>query len=253
MEYHALTIGLSDDLFSGIQPLLSSYMRLIPSLNVRDASRLLEQCRFHLLIVDIEYLRSVNQGDWLIGIRRISFVPVIVLSDTPEADSHSMVQLGADICTSSRHPHSMIADLAQAQLRRYTEYNHYNGSGGLKVYPFQVGDIFIDPPHRRVEVRGKLIHLRPREFSLLLYFMQNPDVVLSSEQICKYAWKITDGYNGGVSHPVYLLRQQIEPRPDSPIYIQTVYGFGYRFNPNYVETCDMCEENERELSGFCQN
>ena len=117
MEYQALAIGLSDDLFSGIRPLLSSYMHLILSQTVKDATRLLEQHKFHLLLVDIEYLRSVHQSDWLAGIRRISFVPVIVLSDTPEADSHLMVQLGADICMSSKHPHSMIADLSQAQLR----------------------------------------------------------------------------------------------------------------------------------------
>ena len=94
---------------------------------------------------------------WLAGIRRISFAPVIVLSDTPEQDTHSMVQLGADICVSSKHPYSIIADLAQAQLRRYTEYNHYTGPGSIEVSPFGVGDIFIDPPRRIVEVRGQRV------------------------------------------------------------------------------------------------
>ena len=120
-----MAIGLSDSLFAGIQPLVSSYMRLIPSQTVKDAARLLEEHQFHLLLVDIEYLRAIHQSDWLAGIRRIRFVPVIVLSDTPETDCHLAVQLGADICTSSKHPHSMIADLAWVQLRRYTEYNHY--------------------------------------------------------------------------------------------------------------------------------
>ena len=248
MEYQALAIGLSDDLFSGIRPLLSSYMHLILSQTVKDSTRLLEQHKFHLLLVDIEYLRSVHQSDWLAGIRRISFVPVIVLSDTPEADSHLMVQLGADICMSSKHPHSMIADLSQAQLRRYTEYNHFHGPGSLEVSPFQVGDIFIDPPRRIVMVRNQPVELRPREFALLLYFMRNPNIVLTSAQICYHAWKMTSGYDGGVSHPIYLLRKQIEPQPSNPSYIQTVHGFGYRFTPNFVETCDMCEENERELS-----
>lgn len=248
MEYQALAIGLPDDLFSGIQPLLSSYMHLISSQTVKDAARLLEEHQFHLLLVDVEYLRSVHQSDWLAGIRRITFVPVIVLSDTPEIDCHLMVQLGADICTSSKHPHSMIADLARAQLRRYTEYNHYIGPGSLEVSPFQVGDIYIDPPRRIVKVREQLVDLRPREFALLLYFMRNPNVVLTSAQICHHAWKMTSGYDSGISHPIYLLRKKIEPQPNKPLYIQTVYGFGYRFTPNYVETCDMCENNVRELS-----
>lgn len=248
MKYQALTIGLSDNLFSGIDSLLSTHMHLMPSLTVQDATRLLEQNVFHLLIVDIEYLRRVHQGDWLSGIRRISFAPVIVLSERPEQDTHPMIELGADICVSSKYPYSLIADLAQAQLRRYTEYNHYDGPGSLEVSPFHVGDIFIDPPRHIVKIQNKQIELRPREFSLLLYFMRNPDIVLSPEQICRHAWGITNGYDSGVSHPIYLLRKQIEPQPSNPIYIQTVHGLGYRFTPNFVETCDMCEVNAMKMS-----
>ena len=239
MEYQALTVGISDELFSGIESLLSSHIRLMPSLTVKDAAYLLEKSIFHLLIIDIEYLRKVHQSDWLAGIRRISFAPVIVLSDTPEQDTHSMVQLGADICVSSKHPYSIIADLAQSQLRRYTEYNHYTGPGSIEVSPFGVGDIFIDPPRRIVEVRGQRVDLKRREFSLLLYFMRNPNIVLSSDQICEHAWGMTSGYDHGVAHPIYLLRKHIEPDPDSPTYIQTVHRSGYRFTPNYVETCDI--------------
>lgn len=211
MEYQGLTIGLSDELFSGIHAFLVSHIRLLPALTVKDATQLLEQRKFQLLIVDIGYLRSVHQNDWLSGIRRISFAPVIVLSDTPEEDIHAMVQLGADICVSCRYPHSIIADLARAQLRRYTEYNHYTGLGGLEVSPFQVGDIFIDPPRRLVKVRGQFIYLCPREFFLLLYFMRNPDIVLSSEQICNnHAWGTNTGYGSGVAHLIYLLRKQSE-------------------------------------------
>ena len=96
MEYRALTIGLTDELFSGVQSLLiAGNVQLTPSLTVRDAGHLLTQETFHLLIVDLEYLRSIGQTEWLTGIRRISFIPVIVLSDTPELDLHTMVQLGA--------------------------------------------------------------------------------------------------------------------------------------------------------------
>ncbi len=101
MKYQALTIGLSDELFSIMQSLLALHLNLIPSLTTKDANHLLEQHTFHLLIVDIEYLRSVHLSDWLSGIRRISFAPIIVLSDTPELDTHLIVQLGADICISS--------------------------------------------------------------------------------------------------------------------------------------------------------
>lgn len=179
MEYTALTLGLTDELFAGIQSLLVAYkLRLLPTLTVNDASRLLNSQIFHLLIINLEYLRSIQQMDWLIGIRRISFVPLIVLSDAPEIDLHPMVQIGVDSCAPSKGPYSIIADMALSLLRRYTEYNHYNGPGSIEVSAFRVGDIFIDPPRRIVEVRGQKINLKHREFSLLLYFMRNPNIVL---------------------------------------------------------------------------
>lgn len=249
MKYQVLTIGLADELFSGVQSSLTpDRLCLTPSLTVRDASRLLSQDVFHLLIIDLGYLRDIKQIEWLAGIRRISFASLIILSDAPEKDTHPMVEIGADICISANYNHSVIADLAHAQLRRYTEYNHYDSPESLEVAPFQVGDIFIDPLRRIVKVRKQPINLRPREFSLLLYFMRNPNIVLSSEQICEHAWGMTHGYDNGVAHPIYLLRKYIEPNPETPTYIQTVHRSGYRFTPNYVETCDICHNSVIEVS-----
>lgn len=239
-KYRALAIGLPDELFGGIQSLLTVHgLQIMTAVTLNDASHLLSKQPFHLLIINLEYLRSIRQLDWLTGIRRISYVPMIILSNDPEEDLHPMVQLGADVCTSSQCTHAAIADLAHAQLRRYTEYNYFNGSSSSETAPFQVGDIYIDPPRRIVEVRGQPVDLRPREFSLLLYFMRNPNIVLSSEQICDRAWNM-NGYSNGVAHPIRLLRQAIEPDPKQPIYIHTVRRAGYRFIPNYVETCDIC-------------
>ncbi len=65
-------------------------------------------------------------------------------------------------------------------------------------------------------------------------------IVLNSEQICGHAWGMEGSYNQGVSHPVRLLRQAIEPDPINPVYIKTVYRVGYCFIAFCVETCDMC-------------
>jgi len=78
--------------------------------------------------------------------------------------------------------------------------------------------------------------------------MRNPNIVLSSEQICEHAWGMTHGYDSGVAHPIYLLRKHIEPNPEEPTYIQTVHRSGYRFTPNYVETCDICHDNVSVVS-----
>lgn len=248
MKYRALTVGLTDDFFFALQTTLSSSnLHLTSALTVRDASRMLERQTFHLLIVDLEYLREISQINWLIGFRRITFIPVIVLSDNPEHDTHSMVQIGADMCVSDKDSPSVIADLALAQLRRYTEYNHYRTPGAAVSSTFQVGDILIVPARHTVEVRGRPVNLRPREFSLLLLFMQNPNIVLTPEQICEHAWGLNGNYNRGISQQIYLLRQAIEPNPENPIYIQTVYRTGYRFTADKVETCDICESSMNEF------
>ena len=183
MTYSGLAVGLADELYAALRNSTTQYnLCFTASVSVREASHLLNHQTFHLLIADLEYLRDKRQTEWLSGIRRISFIPVIILSDAPERDLGGMIQLGADICISGRCPCSTIANLTYAQLRRYTEYNHYNDPGGAGVSSFQVGDIFIDPARRQVEVHGHLVSLRPREFSLLLYFMRNPRIVLTAEQ-----------------------------------------------------------------------
>lgn len=238
--YQALAIGLSDSLLSDLQFLLQQHLQLTTAVTLHTANQLLSEIAFHLLIVDLEYLRNIQQIHWLSSLRHTSFAPVIVLSDTPEQDVTSTVNLGADICISNKWPHTEIAELAHAQLRRYTEYNHYNNPEGVEVAAFRLGDIFIDPPRHTVAVRGHSISLRPREFSLLLYFMRNPDIVLNAEQICEQAWGMEGSYDHGVAQPVHILRQAIEPDPENPIYIHTVRRVGYRFTPNYVETCEFC-------------
>ena len=227
MEYSVLTIGIPDELFSNLKKLIVQYrLRFIMSPTVHAAGQMLSHQPFHLLMVNLEYLRSIQQTDWLIGIRRISFVPVIIISDTPEKDMKGMIELGADMCVSGKWPYSMIADLAYAQLRRYTEYNHYR-----------------DPARRIVMVQGRSVDLRPREFSLLLYFMQNPKIVLTAEQICEHAWEMEGSYNRGVSGPIALLRKGIEPDISNPCYIETIPRIGYRFTAYRDETCDDCSSS----------
>ncbi len=244
MEYSALAIGLTDELFSSLQSLTSHNLRFTPSLTVQDASRLLIQQVFHLLIVDLKYLRSIQQIEWLSSVRRITFVPIIVLSDTPEYDFHPMIQLGVDICISNEKAPPLIADVVFSQLRRYTEYNHYNNPGSAEIASFKAGDIFIDPPRYMVKVRGKPVNLRPREFALLLYFMRNTNIVLTAEQICENAWGMEGSYNHGVSGPIAILRKAIEPDTAHPKYIETVSRIGYRFTAYRSETCDDYSDSE---------
>ena len=234
MEYNVLTIGLADDLLADLQMRLDQHsLHFSMTATVREGDHLLHSQIFHLLIVDLVYLRSIRQTGWLADMRRTSFVPVIVLSDTPEEDVRELVCLGADMCISGKQSYPMIAELAYAQLRRYTEYNHYNDPASAETAPFRVGDIYIDPARQTVEVCGRPVNLRHREFSLLLYFMRNPNIVLTAGQICEHAWGME--YTQPVDRAIHELRKQIEPNPAQPRYVKTVYRVGYRFTAYHSE------------------
>ena len=235
MKYQVLAVGLKSDLLSHCKEhFVKRNTGLKSTINISEAVRILEKDSIHLLVLDMEYLRSIRQSDWIANIRYVSFIPIIVLSDTPEADAGSIIEAGADVCYDNKLPSSVIAILLSAQLRRYTEYDHFHKP---KTAPFQVGDIAIDPGRRLVWVRGEQVKLRPREFNLLFYFIQNPDIVLTAEQICDHAWGVVGNYNRGISHPIYLLRKAIEPDPANPVYIKTMNRVGYYFAANHDETC----------------
>lgn len=237
MKYTTLTVGLSNEMLSNIQTLLNPYnLHFISLHSIQDTLKLLMQQIIHLIIVDLEHFRNIQQSGWLAEIRLISYVPLLILSDTPELDVMNMVQLGADMCISGKQSYSMIAELAYAQLRRYTQYNHYNNPVNAEIAPFRVGDIYIDPARQETRVCGQSVSLRHREFSLLLYFMRNPGIVLSAGQICENAWGME--YTQPIDRAVHELRKQIETNPRQPCYIQTVHRVGYRFTAYSSETCE---------------
>lgn len=82
MRYNALAIGLPDKLFAKLKQQIFQYRQNLfftQSFTVQEASQLLSRQAFHLLIADLDYLRSIQRSDWLTGIRNISFVPVIIV------------------------------------------------------------------------------------------------------------------------------------------------------------------------------
>lgn len=90
---------------------------------------------------------------------------------------------------------------------------------------------------KRIVVRdGNEIELTYTEFEILLLLAQNTGIVFSKEQIYDRVWKepYYGDYNIVMSH-IRNIREKIEDNPSKPIYIQTVWGVGYRFNPQMVQ------------------
>jgi len=112
-----------------------------------------------------------------------------------------------------------------------TEILEYEDRGIL-----QFEGLCIDKYKRNVVREENEIELTYTEFEILLLLAQNAGVVFSKEQIYDTVWKepYFGDYNIVMSH-IRNIREKIEDNPNKPIYIQTVWGVGYRFNKNLVK------------------
>lgn len=91
--------------------------------------------------------------------------------------------------------------------------------------------LYIDKCKRIVVRKENEIDLTYTEFEILLLLAQNAGIVFSEEQIYDRVWKESyyGNYNIVMSH-IRNIREKIEDNPSKPVYIQTVWGVGYRFN-----------------------
>lgn len=91
----------------------------------------------------------------------------------------------------------------------------------------------INEINRSVVRNENEIELTFIEFEILRLLARNPGVVFTKEQIYDIVWNApySGDYNIVTSH-IRHIREKIEDEPAKPIYIQTVWGVGYRFNKN---------------------
>ena len=77
------------------------------------------------------------------------------------------------------------------------------------------------------------VELTGKEFQILMLLARNRGRVFSKEQIYDIVWEepYSGDYNIFMSH-IHNIREKIEDNPSKPVYIQTVWGVGYRFNKN---------------------
>jgi two-component system KDP operon response regulator KdpE len=100
------------------------------------------------------------------------------------------------------------------------------------------GNLELDIKHRILRKAGVEIHLSPIEFSLLRYFMQNPNVPLHHTKLLRAVWGLEYGQELEYLRTyIRLLRKKVEDSPAHPKYILTEPWLGYRFrDPSSPQT-----------------
>lgn len=95
----------------------------------------------------------------------------------------------------------------------------------------KIGELVINPKSRSVIRMGQEISLTPKEFDILYFLAENRGEVFTKEQIYKAVW--SENYlldDSNIMAFIRKLRKKIEPNPDEPRYILTIWGIGYKFN-----------------------
>ncbi|GLY92495.1 response regulator transcription factor [Actinoallomurus iriomotensis] len=157
-------------------------------------------------------------------IRAAGDVPVIIL--TARGDDFDVVgglEAGADDYVVKPVQPTVLDARIRAVLRRGA-----GGSGEVRVHR----DLRVDTTALTVSLRGTPVPLTPTELRLLLALSRAPGRVFSRQQLLEEVWD--HDYLGDsrlVDNCVQRLRGKIEADPATPVYVQTVRGFGYRFGP----------------------
>ena len=93
-------------------------------------------------------------------------------------------------------------------------------------------DLAIDPNTRLVTVRGKNIELTATEFNLLWFMASHPRQVFKRDQLLEKVWGFSEYVDPStVTVHIRRLREKIEIDPGNPVWLATVWGVGYKFEP----------------------
>ena len=181
-----------------------------------------------LVITDLA-MPNVDGLELCRKLRAISQVPIIVLSVKGEEKTKvEALDLGADDFVTKPFGIDELLARVRASLRRATTESKSEPEPAI----LDAGDFHIDLESRKVTVRESELHLTPKEFDLLVYFMKHAGKVLTHRTLLAAIW-------GGdyVEQDQYLrvfvgnLRKKLEKEVSGQNYIVTEPWVGYRFMP----------------------
>jgi DNA-binding response OmpR family regulator len=156
-------------------------------------------------------------------------IPVVMLTARgDENDRLAGFEIGADDYVTKPFSPRELAMRVRSVLRRAR-------STGLPDQHDQgvIADreLSIDLAAHEVRIGGRLVQLTSREYDLLLFLMRNPRQAFTREQLLSEVWGWTFGDTSTVTVHVRRLREKLEPDPTIPRRIITVWGIGYRYEP----------------------
>ncbi len=190
-----------------------------------EAKTLWSKINCDLIILDVS-LPDGSGYDLCQDIRKTSKVPILFLTAADEETEITMgLDIGGDDYITKPFKLAVLLSRINALLRRSENFSQPSielNSNGIQVQMLK-REVFKD---------GMKIQLTAGEYKLLCFFMENPNIVLSPEQILGRLWDCEENYIDNSSLTVYIrrLRAKIEDNPKTPSRIVTVRRMGYKWN-----------------------
>ena len=194
---------------------------------IKEAGEYWRKGRYNLLILDV----SLPDGcgfEFCKIVRKESDVPIIFLTASDEEMNIIMgLDIGGDDYITKPFKLGVLISRVNALLRRTKSIRKNDAelvSNGIKINLLQTV----------VYKNGEQIELTAGEYKLLCLFMQNPNIVLTKDQILQRLWYCDADYIDSSTLTVYIrrLRIKVENNPSEPEMILTVRGMGYKWNEN---------------------
>jgi len=224
----AKTVLVVDDK-KQMQIFLKSYLsqegfRIVTASNGREALFVAREEKPDLIILDL-MMPEMGGYEFMRVYSKESETPIIILTAKLEENDKVLgLELGADDYVTKPFSPRELAARVRAVLRRMSK------AATEKEEILQVGDIRLNRQGRVVTVKEKRVDLTPTEFTLLSTFMSMPGRTFSRFNFLeRLQGDAYEGYERTIDVHIRNLRSKIEPDARNPIYIETVYGAGYRF------------------------
>lgn len=186
----------------------------------REGLQMVTDGNYDMILLDL-MLPGLTGIEICRRVRKFSNVPIIMLTAKDETmDKVAGLDSGADDYLTK--PFAIEELLARMRVA----FKHAHAGGAKKVI-LEVQGLEIDTDKRMVTVNGTVVDLTKKEYELLLYLVQNKNIVLSREQILNEVW----GYSYiGETNVVDVYIRYLRSKIDEAFgikYIHTIRGVGY--------------------------
>ncbi len=215
-----------------IQQIIRAYLEkegfdILLASNGAEGLELTKREKPDLIVLDL-MLPLVPGEQILTTVRQTSEIPVIILSAKGSEDERIFgLNIGADdYLVKPFSPRELVARV-NAHLRRLKTTT---SATQATVFSFNRQKLQLNPAKHEVYLDNKIINLTPTEFKILLLLAQTPGQVFNRSQLVEQVQGYNySGFDRTIDSHIKNLRQKIEPNPEEPIFILTVFGLGYKF------------------------